>query len=156
MRTKKTISSFATLILVIMLNGCSTNKSLPTGEVNYISGNDGTISMRAIGMGNNEGEATTDAIYNAFDVLLFRGLPESEQKNALVGTNENEERGKHKDYFDGFYKGRYKTFVMSTIPTGNLIKYKGGKKSMAVDVKINALALRKDLEQNGIIRKFGF
>ena len=156
MRTKKTISSFAALILAIVLNSCSSSKSLPSGEVNYLSGNDGTITMRAIGVGNNESEAITDAIYNAYDVLLFRGLPESEQKNALVGTNENEERGKQKDYFDGFYKGRYKTFVMSTIPSSNLIKYKGGKKSMAVDVKINSLALRKDLEQNGIIRKFGY
>lgn len=156
MRTKKNICSFAALILAFIFNSCSTSKSLPSGEVNYLSSNDGALTVRAIGIGNNENEAITDAIYNAFDVLLFRGLPESEQKNALVGTNENEERGKHKDYFEGFYKGRYKSFVMSSIPSSDLIKYKGGKKGIAVDVKINTVALRKDLEQNEIIRKFGF
>ena len=156
MRTKKFIYSFAVLILTIIFNSCSTSKSLPSGEVNYLSSNDGTLTMRSIGIGNNEGEAITDAIYNAFDVLLFRGLPESEQKNALIGTNENEERGKHKDYFEGFYNGRFKSFVMSSIPSSDLIRYKGGKKGITVDVKINILALRKDLEQNDIIRKFGF
>lgn len=64
---------------------------------------------------------------------------------------------KNKDYFNKFYKDkRYKTFVMSSIPTSDLTKHKGGKKSIAIDVKINLVALRKDLEQNNIIRKFGF
>jgi len=129
---------------------------MPSAEVNFISGKEGTITMRAIGIGNNEGEAISDAVNNAFDVLLFRGLPESEQKIPLIGTNENEERGKHKEYFDEFYKGRYNSFVMSSIPSSDLINYKGGKKSIAVDVNINLTALRKDLEQNNIIRKFGF
>ena len=146
-----------TLFFTIALFSCSRKTLLiPSAEVNFISYSDGAITMRAIGIGNNEGEAITDALYNAFDVLFFRGLPESEQKNALVGTNENEERLKNKDFFDEFYKIRYKSFVMSSISSSNLIKYSGGKKSIAIDVKINLSALRKDLEQNNIIRKFGF
>jgi hypothetical protein len=89
--------------------------------------------------------------------LLFRGLPESEQKIALIGTNESNEKEKHKDYFNNFYiDKRYKTFMMSSIPTSNLTRHKGGKKSISVDVKINLVSLRKDLEENNIIRKFGF
>ena len=45
---------------------------------------------------------------------------------------------------------------MSSISTSDLTKHKGGKKSIAVDIKINLVSLRKDLEQNNIIRKFGF
>jgi hypothetical protein len=36
------------------------------------------------------------------------------------------------------------------------MRYKGGKKNISVDVKINLVSLRKDLEENNIIRKFGF
>jgi hypothetical protein len=130
---------------------------MPSSEVNYISGKEGTIIMRAIGIGINEEDAIIDAEINAFNVLLFRGLPESEQKIALIGTNESNEKEKHKDYFNNFYiDKRYKTFMMSSIPTSNLTRHKGGKKSISVDVKINLVSLRKDLEENNIIRKFGF
>jgi hypothetical protein len=141
---------------MIIVSSCS-YKTLPTSEVNYLSGKDGTITMRAIGIGVNNEDAIYDAEKNAFDVLLFRGLPESEQKVALIGTNEAEEKNKHQVYLNKFYiEKRYKTFVMSSIPTSDLIKHKGGKRSLAVDIKINLVALRKDLEQNNIIRKFGF
>lgn len=130
---------------------------LPTAKVNYISGNDGTITMKAIGIGSTQDDAIVDAEKNAFNVLLFRGLPESEQKIALIGTNEIEEKDNNKDYFEVFYnEKRYKTFLMSSIPTSDLIKYKNGEKCISVDVKINTIALRADLENNNIIRKFGF
>ena len=44
---------------------------------------------------------------------------------------------------------------MSSTESSNLIDLKTGKK-IFVDVKINFNSLRKDLEQNNIIRKFGF
>ena len=137
-------------------NSCS-YKTIPTAKVNYLTGREGTITVRAIGFGEKTEDAINDAEKNAIDVLLFRGLPESEQKVPLIGTNETEEKNKHKDYFNKLYnESRYKTFVMSSIPTTDLIKNKGGKKSIAVDIKINLVALRRDLEQNNIIRKFGF
>ncbi len=156
MKHRKNQSVWVIIILLLLSFGCS-RKTIPTAEVNFLSGSDGTITMRAIGIGANQEDAIIDAEKNAFNVLFFRGLPESEQKIALIGTNEAEEKGKHKDYFDIFYKDkRYKTFVMSSIPTSDLIKHKGGKKSISVDVKINLVALRKDLEQFNVIRKFGY
>jgi hypothetical protein len=144
------------IIFISIANSCR-YKTLPTAEVNYLSSKDGTITMRAIGIGVQSEDAINDAEKNALNVLLFRGLPESEQKVALIGTNETEEKNKHKEYFNKlYYEKRYKTFVMSSIPTTDLILHKGGKKSIAVDIKINLVALRKDLEQNNIIRKFGF
>lgn len=155
MKKLNIISSLVVLIVLLITNGCS-QRTIPTVEVNYLSGKEGTITMRVIGIGSNQEDAIVDAEENAFNVIFFRGLPESEQKNALIGTNETEEKEKNKDYFNKFYKGeRYKTFIMSSIPT-SLNKHKGGKKSIAIDVKINLIALRKDLEQNNIIRQFGF
>jgi hypothetical protein len=156
MKKLNKINSLVILSLLIITSGCSI-KTLPSAEVNYLSGKEGTITMRAIGIGANQEDAIIDAEKNAFNVIFFRGLPESEQKIALIGTNETEEKEKNKAYFNKFYKDkRYKTFVVSSIPIGDLTKHKGGKKSIAIDVKINLVALRKDLEQNNIIRKFGF
>jgi hypothetical protein len=156
MKQLKKQSALVFIVLLLLSFGCN-RKIIPTAEVNFLTGNDGTITMRAIGIGSNQEDAIIDAEKNAFNVIFFRGLPESEQKIALIGTNETEEKEKYKDYFDKFYKEkRYKTFVMSSIPTSDLIKYKGGKKSISIDVKINLVALRKDLEQFNIIRKFGY
>lgn len=150
------IKELGICIFLSVAVGCS-YKSQPTASANFVSGINGTITMRAVGIGINTEEAINDAEKNAMNVLLFRGLPESEQKLALVGTNESEELEKNKAYFTKFYKGkRYKTFIMSSINTTELIIKKGSKKSIAVDIKINFQALKKDLEQNNIIRKFGF
>ena len=144
------------IIFLIILTNCS-YKTLPTASVNLISGNNEVITLRAIGFGFNTEDAIQDAEKNAFNVILFRGLPGSEVKVGLVGTNETTQIEKNQDYFLKFFKGqRYKTFVMSSIPTSDLIIKKGSKKSIAVDIKINVVALKRDLEQNNIIRKFGF
>jgi hypothetical protein len=149
-------SVFAILIILFTTYSCS-EKLIPSAEVNYVSGNEGTITMRSIGVGTNQIEAIANAEKIAINVILFRGLPESIQKTALIGTSESEEMDKHKDYFEKFYsQNRYRTFIMSSIPVSNLIKQNGGQKSIAADVKVNLVALRKDLEQNNIIRKFGF
>ncbi len=60
------------------------------------------------------------------------------------------------NYFIKFYEQNYyKSFIMSSTESSNLIDLKTGKK-IFVDIKINFNSLRKDLEQNHIIRKFGF
>jgi hypothetical protein len=152
----KKLSALFILISLLITSSCS-KKTLPTSEVNFLSGNDGTITMRAIGIGANQQDASSEAEKNAINVLFFRGLPESEQKVALIGTNESEELEKHKQYFEKFYtQKRYKTFIMSSIPISEFAKQNGGIKSLTLDVKVNLVALRKDLEQNNIIRKFGF
>ena len=156
MMALKKISVLVVLLLLSITYSCS-KKILPTSEVNYLSGNDGTITMRAIGNGTNQQKAISEAEKNAINVLFFRGLPESEQKIALIGTNESEEIKKHEQYFEKFYmQKRYKTFIMSSIPASDFAKQNGGTKSLSVDVKVNLVALRKDLEENNIIRKFGF
>lgn len=148
----------ALVILVLLsVNYSYSQKKLPTPQVNYVSGNSGTITMRAIGSGKKQQDAISEAEKNAINVLLFRGLPESEQKTALIGTDESGEIEKHKEYFDQFYtQKRYKTFIMSSIPVSNFAKQNGGAKGLTLDVKVNLAALRTDLEQNNIIRKFGF
>lgn len=142
--------------LMLICSACS-KKTIPSAEVNYLSYREGVISLRSLGTGNNERDAIADAKKNALNVLLFRGVPGTEQKDPLIGMDESVLIEANRLYFDKFYgENRYNSFIMSSIPTSNFTKRKKGKCCIAVDVKINLLALRKDLEQNNIIRKFGF
>lgn len=141
--------------IILFVNSCRT--IYPSAEVNYLSGDEQTVTVRSVGVGNNEEKAIVNTEQKVFDVLFFRGLPESKQKLPMIGSNENEERTKHKSYFDKFYDGkRHKTFVISSIPVSKATTIKGGQKQIAVDVKVNLSALRSDLESFGVIRKFGY
>ena len=61
------------IIYMTMANSCS-YKTLPTAEVNYLSGKEGTITMRAIGIGVNTEDAINDAEKNALNILRQPGL----------------------------------------------------------------------------------
>lgn len=150
----KRLFYFGITTLIILIMSCK-RTIYPSSEVNYLSRTEQTISIRAVGIGTNEETAIINAEQKVFDVLFFRGLPESQQKTPMVGNDENTEKLKNNKYFDQFYDGqRYKTFVMSSIPVSGLTKVKSGK-SIMVDVKVNLNALRSDLETFGVIRKFG-
>ena len=147
------------LILAIgLISGCkSTAPMLKTAEAKYVSASSGTITMNSIGFGNNQSDAKTDAEKNAVDVLLFRGLPGSPQATPLISISESEAKTKYSDYFTSFYKNeRYKTFITSSRPTSALQKNGKGKNSMYCDITVNLNSLRLDLEQQQVIRKFGY
>jgi hypothetical protein len=144
-----------TLLLSVTLHCCKT--VYPSAEVNYLTGDEQTVTVRSVGLGDDEEKAIINAEQKVFDVLFFRGLPESRQKLPLIGTDESGEKAKNRDYFDKFYDGkRHKTFIMSSIPVGNLTRVKGGNKTITLDVKVNLSALRRDLETFNVIRKFGY
>ena len=128
-----------------------------TVSVVYLFSDDATITMRATGVGSSQQEALDNAEKNVLDVILFRGVPESKQKMALVSSNESMEMTKNNPYFTEFYNGnRYKSFIVSSRPNGGFTKLKGRQFQTAADVKVNFVNLRRDLEQSGVIRKFGF
>ncbi|GHV55995.1 hypothetical protein FACS1894182_01630 [Bacteroidia bacterium] len=150
---------FLVLFLVLLVAVSCTKKMYPdlSAEVTYLSGDEQTVTVRAVGVGNSDNQAFINAEQKVFDVLFFRGLPESVQKLPLVSNDESGEMKKHKNYFDEFYNGgRYKTFVMSSIPTSNTVKLQGGQKMVTVDLRVNLWALRRDLETFNVIRKFGY
>ena len=153
----KNILKYSLGIFVILgLHSCSPKMLSYSGEVNFLYKEaQGTIAVKSTGYGKNQIDAVADAQKNAFKVILFKGLPGTELNVPLI-ENENDSKLKHEGYFKKLFdQGNYKTFMMSSTESSNLIKMKGTKK-INVDVKINYNSLRKDLEQNQLIRKFGF
>ena len=130
-------------------------QSPQTAEVTYAgTAEPGTVLVRVVGYGNRESLAMEEAQVKAFQTLLFRGIPGSDQKQPLV-ENESSSRQEHEAFYEEFFqKQRYKSFLMQSTPNASL-KKKAGRKQMVVTIKINLEALRRDMEQHQVIRKFG-
>lgn len=144
------------LIIIAFLGvyGCSPKLQPYTGEVIFLYKEaQGTIALKSTGYGKNQAAAVTDAQVNAFNVLLFRGLPGTELNIPLI---DNEAKTRGAGYFKKFFgEGNYKTFMMSSTESSALVKMRGTNK-ITVDIMINYNSLRRDLEQNQLIRKFGY
>jgi hypothetical protein len=150
-------NNFYIMIIILTIFGCSPKVvNYETSEVNFISKEtNGTITLKSLGYGNNLETAVANAQIKCFDVLLFKGIPGTELNVPLI-ENEIVAKQNNSNYFKKFYEQNYyKSFIMSSTESSNLIDLKTGKK-IFVDIKINFNSLRKDLEQNHIIRKFGF
>jgi hypothetical protein len=144
-------------MLSTMMTSCAKKINAPlTAEVNVVNEDKHkTIEVRSMGQGNNIEKALYDSEKKAFEILLFRGIPNTSIEDPLVGSNENNIIAKNTVYFNDFFKDRYKSFIMSIYQSSPSQKRKGIV-SVVNDIKINIIALKKDLEDNGIIRKFGF
>jgi len=150
MKTLKLASIFIALNLGL---GCASTKNTQhSAEVEILSRETGAITVKSVGYGNSRVVAIADAQKNAFRVILFTGFPD----NSPLIENESVARQKSNDYFQRFFaQDYYKTFMMSSTESSNLIRTDSGNK-ISVDVKVNTAALRKNLEQNEVVRKFGY
>jgi len=149
---------FILLILAsVAFMGCSKKQYPPfSPDFQYLSKEaNGLYSMKSNGFGVNIDSAVIDAQRNAFYHVLFKGIPGTELNVPLI-DNEANSKSKHKEYFDKFFEqGGYRAFMLSSSISSDLLKVNGGFQ-ISVDVKINCNSLRKDLEQNQVIRKLGF
>ena len=124
------------LLVLFFLMSCTSKNVLSNAEV--LQSDENSISLNAFGA-NPE--------YSVIYQLLFRGFPSSSQTNPLISTSESEIQQQFPQYFNQFFKGnRYQTFITSST------KNQDGSYRIVVNTK----ALKLDLEQNSIIRKFGY
>ncbi|AYO57601.1 hypothetical protein CO230_05375 [Chryseobacterium sp. 6424] len=124
------------LIGLFFISGCTTQRRV--SQIQVIESNSTSITLDV-----NSGNPEYAAIYQ----LLFRGFPESNQTYPLISTAEDEIQKQYPAYFkDFFQKQQYKTFV--TVASKN--------EDGSYRIVLNTKALKSDLEQNSIIRKFGY
>ncbi|MBL4662299.1 MAG: hypothetical protein JKY22_01765, partial [Flavobacteriaceae bacterium] len=141
--SKKIILS---IIVFFFLTSCAKKIITPlTAEVNVVNEDrHKTIELRSIGFGSKKEDALYDSEKKAFEILFFRGIPNTSIENPLIGTNESELLAKHPAYFNSFFKNRYKSFIMSIYEASPAQRNKGVV-SVVSDLKINILSLKKDL-----------
>lgn len=144
------------LALIAVILACNSPKTL-TGEVNYLgSPENGTIEVNAAGYGRTKKEAISNSERNAFYNLLFKGIPGSQYALPMVTDAENVKK-QHPKYFTQLLdEGGYKRFMMrSDLQTG-FAPIQRGSENAVNRIKIDVTGLRRDLESNQIIRKFGY
>ena len=135
--------------------GCQT--SYYTKNAVAVSCDTETITLRCSGVGTTKVKAIENAELYAIETILFRGVPNTQQKVPLVNIDEKTAKSQNAKYFSELLdEERYKTFILSSVTTSELSHKKGNKKTITVDVKVNVRALRTDLERADVIRKFGF
>ncbi len=147
-----------TIVFLLLLLSCGSSKTdynFASGKVAYLS-SEGmeTISVRSSGIGKDETQAKYQAERLAFENLFFRGISSSNYNKPLVGIDEKEQLQKHANYFNEFFNRRMQTFILSSFQSTPKQKSKGVV-HLTMDLKINTKSLKKDLEENGVIRKFG-
>lgn len=142
----------------MLLFCCScTRQAVPVRSTAVVAEQDGTVTIRSTGSGSNKSEAVSAAELHAIEQLLFRGIPGSQQAVPLVSIDESEAKSRHKDYFDVLLEaGRHKSFILTSVPVSDFVRHNRTKRNITVDVHINLPALRRDLEKQGVIRKFGY
>lgn len=146
------------IICFIGVVGCSGSKNL-NNFTSLIKNNtpteNGTIFLTVSAVGETKENAIENCVSNAFETVLFRGVPASVQPQPMI-ENEQKARSANPNFFDCFKnEACYKKFVTYINFMGEGVKVREGI-GMSTSLKINLNALKTYLEQNNIIRKFGF
>lgn len=150
----KHLLSILFAIPLLFLVACNSARTI-SGEVNFISSPEpGTVLLSAGGYGPTKPQAISNAEANAFSTLIFKGIPGSQQQLPML-PDETASRKKHSAYFDQFFKGGYKPFMMLSESQSSYAAGRKGRKNISQRVKINVDALRREFENRGITRKFG-
>ena len=127
------------------------------------TGIEGTYQVKAWTYSQNVETATEQGKKNAVHGVIFKGFgdngPVKGQKALVIDPNSQEDK---KDYWETFFKsngGKYMKFVTlannGQIGPGDRIKISKKEYKIGVIVSVNVLALRKQLEADGIVKALG-
>jgi hypothetical protein len=147
------------LLAIVLLTNCGKKVYPPTAETTYLSNpNPGVVSITAVGYGSTEKEAEYDGFITGFETILFKGLPAFGSLSSAMIKDEAKARSEHQAFFKQFFESRgYLQFVVEQGVMAKLGKSdQPGKIRVQKNFSINYDALRKKLEQEGVIRKFGY
>ena len=145
-------------LLCALLGACSTSQpvalrhEVAKAEV-AVDTEPGTLWVKSSGYGKDESSAMHDAQMAAVRHLLFQGIPGTPWNLPMV-PDESVSKRDHASFYNQFLEQKgYRDFVMSASSTP-LVKVDGAKRLDAT-VKLDVQGIRRHLEKNDIIRKFG-
>ncbi len=152
--------------IVILFSACSSKKGIPAAFYNCSveclgTGVDGTQLVKAWGIGADMNEAIEKAKLNAIRTVLFNGITAGKAGCMIVplinvpGTEQL-----HQDFFNKFFSadGKYVNFIVLSVDQGvdPMDRIKAGKQyKVAVVAAVLHSSLRKELENNGIVKPLG-
>lgn len=122
-------------------------------------GSQGTVLIKVYSYAKNEKSAVELAKENAVHGVLFKGVVGGNGASAQPPIVKPEEKEMHQDFFNDFFlNGDYLQFVSlssdGTVSSDDRLKV-GNLYKIGIIVSVNKAGLRKYLENEGIIKKFG-
>jgi hypothetical protein len=157
----KIFNTFLLVVCLIIATSCS-RKSTPTqqynidysrnGKVNFISANKGLLSISSESTAERLQKAINFAEINALENILFKGIQGSTQENPLIADEVTAIKENPLVLKGLIFENGYKIFVTESEV---LETFKGNPTTVIQRVTFDIPALRKFLEKNNIIRKFG-
>lgn len=153
------MKNFLALVFLISVAACSPRiTSVPS--VAFVSRDaQGLVTLTATGHGANQQDRERSAQKAAFETLLFKGLPNADASAVRLPMIENEtdSRTAHSSFFKKFFEeGGMATHVQAMTAAGSAKLASGQQLAQSFSMKINYDALRRQLEQEGVLRKFGY
>lgn len=143
---------------LLFLGSCKAKQYPQTAELTYNSNPvSGVIAVTALGYGKNIKEANIDAFRTAFENILFQGVPGFEPLE-LPMVSQADGAESNRTFFDRFFEeGTYLRFISRQEEAVEIGKLEGSRNIIvSKSMNINYRALKKHLQQQGAIRKFGY
>lgn len=147
------------IFLLFLTAGSSTiSGQVPGGNVKYLgSSSEGVMTVTAAGYGKKKPEAFDDAVRATLLQLFTRGIAGSFQYKPMLGSKSSEVMAAHREFFDSFFAGKaYSSFLVAQEAGRFSRKTKKKLPNLTVRLQINVSSLRAYLEEQGVVRKFGF
>lgn len=114
-----------------------------------------SVTFRVVGYGSNIKKATTDAEISAIKTICFIGAVGTTYSIPMIPVSENIAVADNSAFFKSFYSELYRNFIESSFAISKFGKDASKRKCQTFKVKIRAEQLRRYLEQNNVIRRFG-
>jgi hypothetical protein len=146
---------FLTAVMLCALT-IAGNPSRVFAQVKYFDAPEtGSVTVTSFGFGKNRSISSADACAAAINTLLFVGVPGSQYELPMV----TDEAKRNNPVVKNLFNGGYSQFITQSdfLSEETLSKKIDGVKGKSAQYKltINCDALRRYLEKNGVIRKFG-
>ncbi|WP_298632106.1 hypothetical protein [uncultured Porphyromonas sp.] len=146
--------------LLLALSGCKSTANYGYELHSLAVGSQGSSLVKVYSYGRTQDKAIQQAKRDAVHGILFKGVPGGagvSQQPALVKPNEQAE---HESFFKKFFdSGEYLRFVSlssdGTVSAQDRLKV-GNMYKVGVAVSVQKDALRKYLEEQGVIKKLDF
>lgn len=156
MKLRIFLLAFAALLVL----GSCNKKTLPqnTSPIGVIfvdSPYEGAVTLRSDGFGKSLKSAQIDAVEQAFQAILFRGIPEFTGLRRPLIKSKSNFYSTDPNWFKNFIESRlYEDFILKDYGFQEYTSSKG--KQVNREFTINYRNLRIHLEEKGFIRTLGY
>jgi hypothetical protein len=140
---------------LFLVTSCSTPKEYTyfrTGEVLCVENDSRLVTVSSLHHGSSAAQAQMFAERNALENLLFKGIAGCYE--VPIVADEQASIQTHKAFYDWLITGReYERYI--TDRTANPTSSSGGLVTINMTITFDVQALRKEMERQGVIKKFG-